>query len=157
MYPITYWGSIFNSLAPGRCGCDFKSMIFEFILQNSSLDNRCEIVVRWMPQNHTNEKSRLVQVMAWCRQATSHYLSQCWPRSISPYGVTGPQWVKHNCKVHVSEPFHFFTNWITLYKKWLFDLLKWCTMFSRANWCHLYLICLKKKELERILKLLAII
>ena len=22
--------------------------------------------------------------MAWCRQATSHYLSQCWPRSLSP-------------------------------------------------------------------------
>ena len=26
----------------------------------------------------TNEKPTLVQVMAWCRQATSHYLSQCW-------------------------------------------------------------------------------
>ena len=32
--------------------------------------------------------------MAWCRQATSHYLSQCWPRSMSPYGVTRPQWIK---------------------------------------------------------------
>ena len=31
--------------------------------------------------------------MAWCRQATSHYLSQCWPRSMSPYGITRPQWV----------------------------------------------------------------
>ena len=29
--------------------------------------------------------------MAWCRQAPSHYLSQCWPRSLSPYGVTRPQ------------------------------------------------------------------
>ena len=35
----------------------------------------------------------MVQVMAWCRQATSHYLSQCWPRSMSPNGVTRPQWV----------------------------------------------------------------
>ena len=32
--------------------------------------------------------------MAWCRQAASHYLSQCCPRSLSPYGVTRPQWVK---------------------------------------------------------------
>ena len=40
-----------------------------------------------------DEKSTLVQVMAWCHQATSHYLSQCWPRSLSPYGVTRPQWV----------------------------------------------------------------
>ena len=27
------------------------------------------------------------------RQAPSHYLSQCWPRSLSPYDVTRPQWV----------------------------------------------------------------
>ena len=40
-----------------------------------------------------DDKSTLVQVMAWCRQATSHYLSQCWPCSMSPYGVTRPQWV----------------------------------------------------------------
>ena len=41
----------------------------------------------------TDDKSALVQVMAWCRQATSHYLSQCWPRSVLPYGITRPQWV----------------------------------------------------------------
>ena len=35
----------------------------------------------------TDGKSTMVQVMAWCRQATSHYLSQCWPRSVSPYQV----------------------------------------------------------------------
>ena len=46
-----------------------------------------------MPLDLTGDKSTLVQVMAWCRQATSHYLSQCWPRSLSPYGVTRPQWV----------------------------------------------------------------
>ena len=39
----------------------------------------------------------LVQVMAWCRQATSHYLSQCWPKSLLPYEVTRPQWVKQSC------------------------------------------------------------
>ena len=32
--------------------------------------------------------------MSWCRQATSHYLIQCWLRFISPYGVTRPQGVK---------------------------------------------------------------
>ena len=31
--------------------------------------------------------STSVQVI-WCHQATSHYLSQCWPTSMSPYGVT---------------------------------------------------------------------
>ena len=42
--------------------------------------------------------------MAWCHQVTSHYLGQCWPRSMSPYGITRPQWVKMiekilNCKL----------------------------------------------------------
>ena len=31
--------------------------------------------------------------MAWCHQAKSHYVSQCWPRSMWPYDVTTPQWV----------------------------------------------------------------
>ena len=39
------------------------------------------------------DKSTLVQVMAWCHQATSHYLNQCWPISLPPYDVTRPQWV----------------------------------------------------------------
>ena len=52
-----------------------------------------EIALRWMPLDLTDDKSALVQVMAWCRQATSHYLSQCWPRSMASNGVTRPQWV----------------------------------------------------------------
>ena len=31
--------------------------------------------------------------MALWRQARSDYLTQCWSRSLSPYGVTRPQWV----------------------------------------------------------------
>ena len=46
-----------------------------------------------MSPDFTNNQSILVQVMAWCCQATSHYLSQCWPRSLSLYGVTRPEWV----------------------------------------------------------------
>ena len=46
-----------------------------------------------MPLDLTDDKSTLVQVLAWCRQATSHYLSQCWPRFMSPNGITRPQWV----------------------------------------------------------------
>ena len=32
--------------------------------------------------------------MTWCRQATSHFLNQCWPSFMSPYDVTRDQWVK---------------------------------------------------------------
>ena len=54
----------------------------------------CKIALRWMPLDLPYDKSTLVQVMAWCRQTTSHCLSQCWPGFISPHGVTRPQWVK---------------------------------------------------------------
>ena len=54
----------------------------------------CEIAIRWIKLDLTDDKSTLVQVMAWCRQAASHYLNQCWPRSLPSYGVTRPQWVK---------------------------------------------------------------
>ena len=46
-----------NSLAPGKFEWNFRSL------------------------DLTYGKSTLVQVMAWCRQAASYYLSQCWPRS----------------------------------------------------------------------------
>ena len=46
-------------------------------------------------QNLMDENSTLDQIMAWFCQAMNDYLSQCWPRSVSPYGVTRPQWVKH--------------------------------------------------------------
>ena len=52
-----------------------------------------EIAPLRMWLDFTDDKSTLVQVMAWCRQATSHYLSQCWPISRSPNCVTRPQWV----------------------------------------------------------------
>ena len=38
--------------------------------------------------------SILAQLMAWCLQAASHYLIQCWPRSMVPYDVNRPQCIK---------------------------------------------------------------
>ena len=46
-----------------------------------------------MPQELINDKSTLAPVMAWCHQATSHYLNQCWSSSKTPYGITRPQGV----------------------------------------------------------------
>ena len=41
-----------------------------------------------------NNKSALIEVMTWCHQATKHYITQCWPRSVLPYRITRPQWVE---------------------------------------------------------------
>ena len=84
---------LFNSLAAGRSEYDSWNVIFNLDLLigvfRSSFDNALQL----MPQDITDDKSKLVQVMAWCCQATSHYLKQCWPRSPTPYGVPRPQWV----------------------------------------------------------------
>ena len=87
----------------------FKSIIFKLTIQLWC----CEIGLRWMMPNLTNEKSTLVnKVMAWCHQATIHYLNQCWPRSKFPYGITRPHWVKSvTCGWHG----YYFTGVITRY------------------------------------------
>ena len=51
------------------------------------------ITHRWISLDLNYDKSTLVQVMSWCREATIHYLSQCWPPFMSPYGFTRLQWV----------------------------------------------------------------
>ena len=97
---------VINSLAPGRCGSNFKSMIFTLIIQGSSLGIHLEIDLKWMPKNLTIEESTLFQVMTWCRQATSHFLSQCWPRSVLPYDITRSQWVWHIYHTIVLSKYH---------------------------------------------------
>ena len=71
----------------------FRHVIFKQILMIDGSGISCEIALIWMSLDFTDDQSTLVPVMAWCRQATSHYLSQCWPRSLSQYGVTRPQWL----------------------------------------------------------------
>ena len=93
---LTHWLLRNTAVMLTHCGLgDFRWVLFKLI---SVIDGGwaiCrEIALRWMALDLTNDKSTLVQVMAWCRQATSHYLSQCWPRSMSPNVVTRPLWVK---------------------------------------------------------------
>ena len=74
---LTHW-------PPGRFWWHFRWVIFKLILVIDGCVISCEIVVRWMLLDLTYDKSTLVQVMAWCCQAASRYLSQCWPRSLLP-------------------------------------------------------------------------
>ena len=47
-----------------------------------------------LPWDADNLKSTLVQITAWCGQATSHNLYQNWRRFMSSYSITRLQWVK---------------------------------------------------------------
>ena len=83
----------------------------------------CEIALRWMPLDLMDDKSVLIQIMAWCLKAPSHHLNQCWTQFIPPYGITRPPWVKV-----VTEPascaaglcnvtgFWFGMLWFTVHK-----------------------------------------
>ena len=75
-----------KSLAPGRNGKNFKRTIFNLTSWIWFFSNSYEIILGRMPLDTRDDKSTLVQVMAWRCQATSHYLSQLWHRSMSPYG-----------------------------------------------------------------------
>ena len=72
---------------------NFRKVIFQLILVIDGWSIACKIVLKWIPMDLTDAKSTLVQVMAWCHQATSHYLSQFWSRSLLPFGAIRPQWV----------------------------------------------------------------
>ena len=66
-------------------------------------------VTVWLPQELINEKSILVQVMTWCCQQMSHYLSQCWPRSMPTYGITRLQSGKGKRK-HNGQGDHYINS-----------------------------------------------
>ena len=51
----------------------------------------------------------MVQVIGSCRQAITYYPSQCWPRSISPYGVTMSKWTWHTQLPSMKWKWHFRT------------------------------------------------
>ena len=83
-----------NSLSSEKYGSNSKSLYFKPIILENSLSSHREIALRWMPQNLTDQKSTLVQLMAWCLMAPSHYLYQCWLRSLMLYAINRPQWVQ---------------------------------------------------------------
>ena len=85
---------------------DSKNVIFNLVLLIGIFRSSHNNALRWMSRDLTDDKSRLVQAMAWCRQATSHYLSQCWLSSLPPYGVISPQWVKLR-RVACAAPSHW--------------------------------------------------
>ena len=106
-------------------------MIFNLILMIDGWSVFHEIVPRRMSLDLTDDKSTLVQVMTWCRQATNHYPSQCWPRSLSSYGVTRPQWVKNaigNSVIWIVIP--------VIHKPWRHFTWRVLYMYLCTSFCH---------------------
>ena len=91
--------------------------------------------------------------MDWCRQATSHYLNQCWPRSPTPYGVTRPHWVNlrwwcgmgHTSNgilyTHVQRVQFKLDLWLCMQKQfcsWTFNSMYWAHVWTiTVYWWHI--------------------
>ena len=93
-------------------------------------------------------KSTSVQLKAWCHHPTSHYQSQCWPRSTSPYGITRPQWV-----VFISETRQLLHVWRAVHSAMLITKYQICTFvwLWMMHISHLLQICLNyPQELELV-------
>ena len=102
---ITVW------LAPGRLEWNLWQLIFKLIWVTAGWHISCEIALRWMSLDLTGDKSTLVQVLAWCHQATGHYLSKWWPGILLPYDVTKPPWVKTvNILIMATESYYFIST-----------------------------------------------
>ena len=56
----------------------FKRVISQHKLRIEVMSTSCKIALVWMSENTSDDKLTLVQVMACCRQAASHYLNQCY-------------------------------------------------------------------------------
>ena len=111
-HPNRFISNLINPLSPARCEWNLSSVIFErmWVIDGWSISG--DIALRWMSPDLTDDKSTLVQVMAWCRQATSHYMSQCWPISVSLYAVTRPQRVnikriQHRQDIYIYRSYSF--------------------------------------------------
>ena len=61
-----------NSLAPKRLQWNVTEVFLQLILVIDGWGISYEIALRWLSLNLTEDKSTLVQVMAWCHQAPSY-------------------------------------------------------------------------------------
>ena len=83
----------------GRYGSVFfvKNLIFKFLKQNNSLGTHSEIQLLSAEVNAIELHQWEVMIGSGnglvLGQARSHYLNQCWPRSMSPYCVNRTQCV----------------------------------------------------------------
>ena len=82
--------------------------LFSLVIDSWSIC--CETALIKMSLGLTGDKSTLVQVMTWCRQAANHYLYQCCPSSMTPYGVYRGQqlhlwgWKRKICPCTICPP-----------------------------------------------------
>ena len=77
----------------------FSYTIFKHVFLSEKKGVLNTISLKCVLQILIDDESTLMQVMAWCHQATSHCQNQYCPRSMMPYSPTSGQWVNFVCCV----------------------------------------------------------
>ena len=85
-----------NTLRHGK----YFSKHFKCNYLNENVWLSIKISLKFVSDLPIDSRSALVQVMAWCCQATGHYLNQCWSRSPTPFDITRQKWF-HSWKSHL--------------------------------------------------------
>ena len=84
---------------------------------------------------HKTSWETLFRVKVWCCQATRHYLNQCWPRLMTPYGTSGRNELITNCEQSLDvDPclLVFFGDTSICFSIWI---IKYITVTSKwARW-----------------------
>ena len=78
----------YQLIGPWEIWMEFWISNFLLISVSDGCSISCEMAPRWILLDFTDDKSILVQEMAWCYQAIISMLTQ-----MSPYGITRQQWV----------------------------------------------------------------
>ena len=94
----------------------------------------------WVSLDYTYDEPTLVQVMAWCHQATSNYLNQSWQRSLPPYGVIRPQWVKR-------RGYNVTSHWMGAYTKLFVSY--WTTLWHTVQGTPLLILKMTINQMHR--------
>ena len=83
-------GTNFNSSPPElwQNGHQCPDDIFKRIFVNENVRVLIRISLKFVPETSIDNMPALVQVMAWRRQVTNHYLNQCWPSLLMHIGGT---------------------------------------------------------------------
>ena len=90
---VQFWTlTVDNSSPPGQNGRHFADDIFKCM--NEKLRILIRVSLKFVPKGPINNKSALVQVMAWAEQATSHYLKKCLLSSLTHICGTRGRWDK---------------------------------------------------------------
>ena len=103
-------------IIPLRYWCSFKLVIFKHVLLLSSCAYSVELIHRYTARNPPNDKSTLLQVMAWCGEARMLYMNPFWVHDLIKWKHF-PRYWPFVGRIHqspVKRHIYALANWVII-------------------------------------------